>query len=130
MQVIETQCASILVAPDHLHINQMSRARTSAPGHGSDRDSPGSPEAQTAQKQHAGSLELDAQPPAARIRLPEGTARKVPAPARRAHIPDTSAASGPEPGPACPAKAATRRLRPVPLQRLPGAMISGAPAAL
>jgi len=34
---------------------------------------------QTAQKQHAGLLKLDAQPSAARIRLPDGAARKVPA---------------------------------------------------
>jgi hypothetical protein len=54
--------------------------------------------AQTAQKQHAGLLELDAQPSAARIRLPEGAERKVPASVRRACIPDTYAASGPEPG--------------------------------
>ena len=32
--------------------------------------------------------------------------------------------------PACPAMAATRHLRPVPSQRLPGAMVSGAPAVL
>jgi hypothetical protein len=53
---------------------------------------------QTAQKQYAGSLELDAQPSAASIRLPEGAARKVSASVRRAHIPATYAASGPEPG--------------------------------
>ena len=94
--------------------------------------------AQTAQKQHAGLLKLDAQPSAARIRLPEGAARKVSASVRRACIPDTYAASGPnrEPGrilipgdgaagdqeaqnrPACPAMTATRRLRAVPSQRL------------
>jgi hypothetical protein len=114
---------------------------------------PGPPGPQTAQKQYAGSLDVDAQPSAARIRLPEGAARKVSAPVRRACIPDTSAASGPrtgnlEPGrtpipgdgaagdqraqnrPACPAMAATQRLRAVPSQRLPGAMISGAPAVL
>ena len=54
----------------------------------------GPPGAKTAQKQHAGPLEVDAQPSAARIRLPEGAARKVSAPVRRAYIPDTSAASG------------------------------------
>jgi len=54
--------------------------------------------AQTAQKQHAGLLKLDAQPSAARIRPPEGAARKVSASVRRASIPDTYAASGPEPG--------------------------------
>jgi hypothetical protein len=47
-------------------------------------------------------LELDAQPSVASIRLPEGAAPKVSAPVqvRRAHIPDTYAASGPnrEPG--------------------------------
>jgi len=37
----------------------------------------GPPGAQTAQKQYAGSLEVDAQPSAARIHLPEGAARKV-----------------------------------------------------
>ena len=60
----------------------------------------GPPGAQTAQKQHAGLLELDAQPSAASIRLPEGAARKVSASVRRACIPDTYAASGPnrEPG--------------------------------
>ena len=60
----------------------------------------GPPEAQTAQKQHAGLLKLDAEPSAARIRLPEGAARKVSASVRRACIPDTYAASGPnrEPG--------------------------------
>ena len=48
----------------------------------------GPPMAQTAQKQHAGLLELDAQPSVASIRLPEGAAPKVSAPVqmRRAHI--------------------------------------------
>ena len=99
----------------------------------------GPPRAQTAQKQHAGLLELDAQPSVASIRLPEGAAPNVSAPgagAASSH-PDTYAASGPEPGtwkdpdprrrssrgpgaqnrPACAALAATRRLRPVPSQR-------------
>jgi hypothetical protein len=58
----------------------------------------GPPGAQTAQKQHAGLPELDAQPSAASIRLPEGAAQKVPASVRRAYIPGTCAASGPEPG--------------------------------
>jgi hypothetical protein len=55
------------------------------------------------QEQHAGLLELDAQPSATRIRLPEGAARKVSASVRRACIPDTYAASGPnrEPGRSC-----------------------------
>jgi hypothetical protein len=95
----------------------------------------GPPGPQTAQKQHARLLKLDAQPSAARIRLPKGAARKVSAPVRRACIPDTYAAPGPnrEPGrilipgdgaagdqgaqnrPACPAMAATRRLRAVPV---------------
>ena len=57
----------------------------------------GPPGPQTAQKQYAGPLEVDAQPSAARIHLPEGAARKVSASVRRAYIPDTSAASGPEP---------------------------------
>jgi hypothetical protein len=60
----------------------------------------GPPGPQTAQKQYAGSLEVDAQPSAARTHLPEGAARKVSASVRRAYIPipDTSAASGPGPG--------------------------------
>ena len=60
----------------------------------------GPPGAQTAEKQHAGLLKLDVQPSAAGIRLPEGAARKVSASVRRACIPDTYAASGPnrEPG--------------------------------
>jgi hypothetical protein len=58
----------------------------------------GPPGPQTAQKQYAGSLEVDAQPSAAGIHLPEGAARKVSVSVRRAYIPDTSAASGLEPG--------------------------------
>ena len=58
----------------------------------------GPPGPQTAQKQHAGSLEVDAQPSAARIHLPEGAARTVSASVRRAYIPGTSAASGPRTG--------------------------------
>jgi hypothetical protein len=58
----------------------------------------GPPGPQTAQKQHAGSLEVDAQPSAARIHLPEGAVRKVSASMRRAFIPDTAAASGPRTG--------------------------------
>jgi len=48
----------------------------------------GPPRVLTAQKQHAGLLELDAQPSVASIRLPEGAAPKVSAPVqvRRAHI--------------------------------------------
>jgi hypothetical protein len=99
----------------------------------------GPPRAQTAQKQHAGLLELDAQPSAASIRLPEGAAPKVSAPVqvRRAYIPTPTRHRAPnqEPGrilipgdgaagdqgaqnrPACAAIVATRRLRPVPSQR-------------
>ena len=99
----------------------------------------GPPRAQTAQKQHAGLLELDAQPSVASIRLPEGAAPKVSAPVqvRRAHIrtPTRHRAPNQEPGrtlipgdgaagdqgaenrPACAAIVATRRLRPVPSQR-------------
>jgi hypothetical protein len=58
--------------------------------------------AQTAQKQHAGLLELDAQPSVASIRLPEGAAPKVSAPVqvRRAHIrtPTQHRAPNQEPG--------------------------------
>ena len=59
----------------------------------------GSAEAQTAQKQHAGLLKLDAQPYAAGIRLPEGAARKASASVRRACTPDTYAAPGPNRNP-------------------------------
>jgi hypothetical protein len=65
---------------------------------------PRPPGAQRAHRQHAGLLELDAQPSAARIRPSEGAARKVSAvdtaSVRRAYIPETYAASGPnrEPG--------------------------------
>ena len=72
-------------------------AQTSVSEHGH-RHLPRPAGAQTAQKQHAGLLELDAQPSAARIRPPEGAALKVSASVRRACIPDTYAASGPEPG--------------------------------
>jgi len=75
-----------------------------------------------------------------RIRLPEGAARKVSASVRRACIPGHLRGIGPEPGtwkdqeaqnkPACPAMAATRRLRAVTSQRPPGAMVSGAHAVL
>ena len=92
-----------------------------------------------AEKQHAGLLELDAQPSVASIRLPEGAAPNVSAPVevRRAHIRTHTRHRAPnqEPGrilipgdgaagdqgaqnrPACAAIAATRRLRPVPSQR-------------
>lgn len=48
----------------------------------------GPPRAQTAQEQHAGLLELDAQPSVASTRLPEGAAPEVSAPVqgRRAHV--------------------------------------------
>jgi len=99
----------------------------------------GPPRAQTAQKQHAGLLELEAQPSVGSIRLPEGAAPKVSAPVQvqRAHIrtPTRHRAPNQEPGrilipgdgaagdqgaqnrPACAAIVATRRLRPVPSQR-------------
>jgi hypothetical protein len=93
-----------------------------------------------AHKQHAGLFELDAQPSAASIRLPEGAAPKVsacPSAGAASSHPDTYAASGTAPGtwkdpdprrrsnrgsgaqnrPACAAIAATRRLRPGPSQR-------------
>ena len=83
MPVIEAQCASILVPHDHRHINQMSMPKPVCPNM-TTATHLGPPGAQRAQKQHAGSLELDAQPSAARIRLPEGAARKVLPPVRRA----------------------------------------------
>jgi hypothetical protein len=72
---------------------QMKHAQTSLSEHG-DRHSPRRAGAQTAEK-HAGLLKLGAQPIRRRIRLPEGAARKVPASVRRACVPDTYAASGP-----------------------------------
>lgn len=104
--------------------------------------------AQSPQKQYSGFLEPDAQPSAASIRLPESAARKVSALVWRAYVPDTYAASDPEPGrilipgdgaagdqeaqsrSGCPAMAAMRRLRPVPSQRLPGAIASDVHAVL
>ena len=53
---------------------------------------------QTPQKQHAGLLELDAQPSPPASVLPENAARKVSALVWRAHIPDTYAVSRPELG--------------------------------
>jgi hypothetical protein len=50
--------------------------------------------AQTAQKQHAGLLELHAQPSAASIRLPEGHGTEGLCSVRRTYIPDTCAAPG------------------------------------
>jgi hypothetical protein len=62
----------------------------------------GPPRAQTAQKQHAGLLELDAQPSGASIRFPEGAAPKLSAPVqvRRAYIrtPTRHRAPNQEPG--------------------------------
>src|ERR1700750_1816488 len=66
-----------------------------------DRHSLGPPGTQTVQEQHAWSLELDAQPSAARIRLPRGRGAEglcLDAASLQC-IPDASAASGPEPGP-------------------------------
>jgi hypothetical protein len=67
-----------------------------------DRHSLGSPGTQTVQKQHAWSLELDAQPSAARIRLLRGRGAEglCLGAASLQYIPDASAASGPEPEPA------------------------------
>jgi hypothetical protein len=67
-----------------------------------DRHSPLARRGQAAHRQHAGLLELDAQPSAARIRLSEGAARKVAAvdtaSVRRAYIPETYAGIGPDSG--------------------------------
>ena len=52
--------------------------------------------ARTPQKQHAGSLELDAQHLSAASVLSQSAARMVSALVRRAHIPGTCAARGPE----------------------------------
>ena len=112
--------------------------QTTGPEHG-DRHSP-RPAKGVAEKQHAGLPELDAQPSVASSRLPEGAAAKVSAPVqvRRAHIrtPTRHRAPNQEPGRilipgdgaagdqraqnrlASAAIAATRRLRPVPSQRV------------
>jgi hypothetical protein len=64
-----------------------------------DRHSPRPAWAQTAQKQHAGVAQAGrATKSAARIRLPEGAARKVSASVRRACIPGHLRGIGPEPG--------------------------------
>ena len=100
----------------------------------------GPPRAQITQKQHAGLLELDTQPSVASIRLPEGRSTEglCPVQVRRAHIrtPTRHRAPNQEPGRilipgdgaagdqraqnrlASAAIAATRRLRPVPSQRV------------
>ena len=97
-----------------------------------------------------GRLKLGSQPSPVRIRLSEARhGRSLPrygelafrAPARhRGHEPGTwkdpdprrrsSRGSGAQHRPACPAMAAPRRLRAVPSQRPPSAMVSGAPAVL
>jgi hypothetical protein len=61
----------------------------------------GPPRAQTAQKQHAGLPELDAQPSVASIRLPEDAAPQVSAPVqvRRAHIRTPTRHRAPNRGP-------------------------------
>jgi hypothetical protein len=69
-------CASILVPHDHLHINQMSMSKPVCPNIATATNL-GPPGPRTAQKQHAASLEVDAQPSAARIHLPAGAARTV-----------------------------------------------------
>jgi hypothetical protein len=59
---IDMRQKKILISADE-------HAQTSVPEHG-DRHSLGPPGAQTSQKQHAGLLELDAQPSGASVRLP------------------------------------------------------------
>jgi len=98
MPVIEAQCASILVPHDHRHINQMSMPKPVCPNMATDT-ALGPPGAETGQEQHARLLELDAQPSATRIRLPEGAARKVSASVRRACMHSGHLLGiGPEPG--------------------------------
>jgi hypothetical protein len=55
----------------------------------------GSPGPRRRRSSTPGPLEVDAQPSAAKIHLPEGAARKIPALAWQAHIPGTYAAPGP-----------------------------------
>ena len=60
---------------------------------------PGAPDwPQTARQQHAGLLKLDTQPSAARIRLPEGAARKVSASVAASLHSGHLRGIGPEPG--------------------------------
>jgi hypothetical protein len=54
---------------DNVRYSADEHAQTSVPEHG-DRHSLGPPGAQTSQKQHAGLLELDAQPSGASVSLP------------------------------------------------------------
>src|SRR6266566_2417468 len=79
---------ALISADEHAQTSESPNMATATP---SARRGP-----QTPQKQHAGSLELDAQPLSPASVLPESTARKVSALVWRAHIPDTYAASGPE----------------------------------
>jgi hypothetical protein len=88
-----------MFASVHLLTSADEHAQTSVSEHGA-VSALGPPGAQTAQKQHAGLLKAARATIRARIRFPEGAARKASASARRACIPDTYAASGPnrEPG--------------------------------
>ena len=124
-------------------------AQTSVSEHG-DVSALGPPGVETAQKQHAGLLKLDAQPSAAESVFPWARHERPLLRSGELAFRDTYAASGPnrEPGrilipgdgaagdqeaqnkPACPAMAATRRPRAIPSQRPPGAMVSGAHAVL
>jgi hypothetical protein len=129
-----------------LLISADEHAQTSVSEHGA-VSALGPPGAQTAQKQHAGLLKAARATIRARIRLPEGAARKASASARRACIPDTYAASGPnrEPGrilipgdgavgdqeaqnkPAClPGNGGYAPPAGYPVSTTPGAMVSGA----
>jgi hypothetical protein len=140
MPVIEAQCASILVPRDHRHINQMGMLKPVSPNMAT-----ATPSARRAARRRRSSTpgysSWTRSHPAPASVFPEGVARKVSASMRRAHIPDTYAASGPESGTwkdpdprrrssrgirgsewACPpGNGATRHPRPVPSQRLPGA---------
>jgi hypothetical protein len=131
--------AAFICVSRNPHFGQMSMSKPVGPNMATATPL-GPPRAQIAQKQHAGLLELDAQPSATSIRLPHRGRSAVglcPGAGAASSHPDTYEASGPnqEPGrilipgdgaagdqgaenrPACGAIVATRRLRPVPSQR-------------
>ena len=83
---------------DDILISADEHAQTSRPEHGDHRHSLGPPGPRRRRSSTPGCPSWTrSHPPPASV-FPEGAARKVSAPGRRAHIPDTYAASGPEPG--------------------------------
>src|SRR5262249_31146680 len=141
---------SFLIRLLHTHM-QMSMSNPVGPNMATARTL-GPPRVQTAQKQHAGLLEPDAQPSVASIRPPEGAAPKLSAPVqvRRAHIraPERHRAPNQEPGRiVIPRRRGSRGSQgseqagvrgnsgyatpaACPVATLPGALVSGAHALL